>query len=140
MLPGTRQGDLSDPERLARLQRESGGAALAVDKASTIDTIRVEILLWIARGLGVARVVPVGNMARLLALDAGQPFRVLHKAGMATAANVHNAFLMSLGVAFQAFCLQQLQRVGLLGHTLSSKNSLLLRFFIQLTHKHCTIR
>ncbi|MYE60401.1 MAG: relaxase domain-containing protein [Alphaproteobacteria bacterium] len=81
----TRHGDLSDPARLARARSEFAGAVLAVDEASMIDTVRMEALLRIARDLGVARVALVGDTAQLRAVDAGQPFRVLQKAGMATA-------------------------------------------------------
>ncbi len=81
----TRHGDLSDPARLARARAEFAGAVLAVDEASMIDTVRMEALLRIARSLGVARVALVGDTAQLRAVDAGQPFRVLQKAGMATA-------------------------------------------------------
>ncbi len=81
----TRFGDLSDPERLARGRADYAGAVLAVDEASMIDTVRMEALLRIARDLGVARVALVGDTAQLKAVDAGQPFRLLRKAGMATA-------------------------------------------------------
>ena len=81
----TRHADLSDPARLARARSEFAGAVLAVDEASMIDTVRMEALLRIARDLGVARVALVGDTAQLRAVDAGQPFRVLQKAGMATA-------------------------------------------------------
>ena len=81
----TRMRDLSDPEKLARARSEFVGAVLAVDEASMIDTVRMEALLRIARDLGVARVALVGDTAQLRAVDAGQPFRVLQKAGMATA-------------------------------------------------------
>ena len=82
----TRFGDLSDPERLARGRDEYGGTVLAVDEASMIDTVRADALLRIARELDVARVALVGDTAQLKAVDAGQPFRLLQKAGMATAA------------------------------------------------------
>ncbi|MYE00495.1 MAG: AAA family ATPase, partial [Alphaproteobacteria bacterium] len=81
----TRHEDLSDPARLARARSEFAGAVLAVDEASMIDTVRMEALLRTARTLGVARVALVGDTAQLRAVDAGQPFRVLQKAGMATA-------------------------------------------------------
>ena len=81
----TRHEDLSDPARLARARAEFAGAVLAVDEASMIDTVRMEALLRIARDLGVARVALVGDTAQLRAVDAGQPFRVLQKAGMTTA-------------------------------------------------------
>ena len=81
----TRFGDLSDPERLARGRAEYGGAVLAVDEASMIGSVRMEALLRVARALDVARVVLVGDIKQLKAVDAGQPFRLLQKAGMATA-------------------------------------------------------
>ena len=81
----TRFNDLSDPERLARGRAEYGGAVLAVDEASMIDTVRMEALLRIAREQEVARVALVGDTAQLKGVDAGQPFRLLQKAGMATA-------------------------------------------------------
>ena len=51
-----------------------------------IDTVRMGGLLAIAGRLGVARVALVGDTAQLRAVDAGQPFRLLQKAGMKTAA------------------------------------------------------
>ncbi len=81
----TRFGDLSDPERLARARAEYGGAVLAVDEASMAGSVRIEALLRIACALKVARVVLVGDTKQLKAVDAGQPFRLLQKAGMATA-------------------------------------------------------
>ena len=81
----TRFGDLSDPGRLARGRAEYAGAVLAVDEASMIDTVRMEALLRTARDLKVARVALVGDTEQLKAVDAGQPFRLLQRAGMATA-------------------------------------------------------
>ena len=80
----TRFGDLSDPERLARARAEYGGAVLAVDEAAMTGSVRMEALLRVARALKVARVVLVGDTKQLKAVDAGQPFRLLQKAGMAT--------------------------------------------------------
>ena len=48
-------------------------------------SVRMEALLRVARALKVARVVLVGDTKQLKAVDAGQPFRLLQKAGMATA-------------------------------------------------------
>ena len=81
----TRFGDLSDPEGLARGRAEYGRGVLAVDEAAMIDTVRMEDLLRIAARLGVARVALVGDTEQLRPVDAGQPFRLLQKAGMATA-------------------------------------------------------
>ncbi|MCY4590494.1 MAG: relaxase domain-containing protein [Alphaproteobacteria bacterium] len=81
----TRFADLSDPGLLARGRAEYAGAVLAVDESSMIDTARMDALLRITARLGVARVALVGDTAQLRAVDAGQPFRLLQKAGMATA-------------------------------------------------------
>ena len=80
----TRFDDLSDAERLARGREEFAGTVLAVDEASMIGTVQMEALLRIAKKLEVARVVLIGDTRQLRAVDAGQPFRVLQKAGMAT--------------------------------------------------------
>ena len=50
-----------------------------------IDTGRMRELLRIAERLGVARVALVGDTEQLRPVDAGQPFRLLQKAGMRTA-------------------------------------------------------
>ncbi len=80
-----RYGDLSDPDRLERARRDYAGTVLAVDESSMIGTVQMEALLRITKTLGVARVVLTGDTRQLRAVDAGQPFRVLQKAGMATA-------------------------------------------------------
>ena len=80
----TRFDDLSDAERLARGREAFAGSVLAVDEASMIGTVQMEALLRIAKKLQVARVVLIGDTRQLRAVDAGQPFRVLQKAGMAT--------------------------------------------------------
>ena len=80
-----RYGDLSDPASLDRARRDYAGTVLAVDESSMIGTVQMEALLGIAKTLGVARVVLTGDTRQLRAVDAGQPFRVLQKAGMATA-------------------------------------------------------
>ena len=80
-----RFGDLSDARRLARGRDTHAGTVLVVDEASMVGTAQMAALLRIARELGVARVVLVGDTRQLRAVDAGQPFRVLQRAGMATA-------------------------------------------------------
>ena len=79
-----RYGNLS-PDRLTKAREEYAGAVLAVDECSMIDTVRMRELLRIADLLGVARVALVGDTAQLRAVDAGEPFKLLQKAGMATA-------------------------------------------------------
>ena len=80
-----RYGNLSDPASLDRARRDYAGTVLAVDESSMIGTVQMEALLRITKTLGVARVVLTGDTKQLRAVDAGQPFRVLQKAGMATA-------------------------------------------------------
>ena len=80
-----RYGNLSDPAHLARARRDFAGTVLAVDESSMVGTLQMEKLLGVAKTLGVARVVLTGDTKQLRAVDAGHPFRVLQKAGMATA-------------------------------------------------------
>ena len=79
-----RHEDLSDTERLADGIDRYAGTVLVVDEASMVGTVQMERFLHIARALDVARVVLVGDTRQLRAVDAGQPFRVLQKGGMAT--------------------------------------------------------
>ena len=81
----TRYGDLLDPEQLDKARADHRGTVLAVDECSMIDTGRMRELLRIAERLGVARVALVGDTEQLRPVDAGQPFRLLQKAGMQTA-------------------------------------------------------
>ena len=80
-----RYGDLGDPERLKQAREDLSGSVLAVDEASMIGTVAMERLLAIAEKVGIARVVLVGDTAQLKAVNAGQPFALMQKAGMATA-------------------------------------------------------
>ena len=81
----TRFGDPSSSREGDRAREAYRGAVLAVDECSMIDTMRMRELLRIAGDLGVARIALVGDTAQLRAVDAGQPFRLLQKAGMRTA-------------------------------------------------------
>ena len=81
----TRFGNRSGSPEADRARAAYRGAVLAVDECSMIDTVRMRELLRIAGDLGVARVALVGDTAQLRAVDAGQPFRLLQKAGMETA-------------------------------------------------------
>ncbi|MDE0001125.1 MAG: relaxase domain-containing protein [Rhodospirillaceae bacterium] len=81
----TRFGDPTCAEGPDEARAAYRGAVLAVDECSMIDTVRMRELLRIAGDLGVARIALVGDTAQLRAVDAGQPFRLLQKAGMKTA-------------------------------------------------------
>ena len=84
-----RHGDIADgtadDARLAEARAVHGGGLLVVDEASMIGTTAMVRLLRIAARVGVARVVLVGDRAQLRAVEAGQPFRLLQRAGMPTA-------------------------------------------------------
>ena len=68
-----------------RLTELFGGAVVVLDEASMVSTDQMRQLMRIADGLGVARLVLVGDRSQLRAVEAGQPFRQLQDAGMTTA-------------------------------------------------------
>ena len=72
-------------EALEKLKETFGGAVLLLDEASMVSTEQMRSLLRAADRLGVARVVLVGDIGQLRAVEAGQPFRLLQRAGMTTA-------------------------------------------------------
>ncbi len=61
------------------------GSVVVLDEASMVSTAQMRSLLRIARNLDIARLVLVGDTGQLRPVDAGQPFRQLQQAGMATA-------------------------------------------------------
>ncbi len=67
-----------------RLKRMFGGALVVLDEASMVSTDQMVSLMRIADRLGVARLVVVGDTKQLRAVDAGQPFLLLQRAGMTT--------------------------------------------------------
>ena len=62
-----------------------GGSVVVLDESSMVSTDRMNALMRIADRLGVARLVLVGDTGQLRAIDAGQPFLQLQRAGMPTA-------------------------------------------------------
>ncbi len=68
-----------------RLKARFRGAVLVLDEASMVSTDQMKRLMRVAEDLEVARLVLVGDRRQLRAVEAGQPFRLLQKAGMATA-------------------------------------------------------
>ena len=72
-------------EALERLKESFGGAVLVLDEASMVSTDQMRSLLRAADRLDVARVVLVGDIRQLRPVEAGQPFRLLQRAGMPTA-------------------------------------------------------
>ena len=72
-------------ETLERLKEIFRGAVLVLDEASMVSTDQMRSLLRAADRLEVSRVVLVGDTGQLRAVEAGQPFRLLQRAGMTTA-------------------------------------------------------
>ena len=76
---------VADAKTLRMLKSEYGGALLVVDEMSLAGTAQARALLRIVDRLDVARLVLVGDIRQLRGVEAGQPFRQLQLAGMATA-------------------------------------------------------
>ena len=76
--------DASGPQ-YEKLMKTFGGSVLVLDEASMVSTDQMRELMRVAGQLKVARLVLVGDRSQLRAVEAGQPFRQLQDAGMATA-------------------------------------------------------
>ena len=70
---------------IEHLKERFAGAVLVLDEASMVSTDQMRFLLQHARDLDIARLVLVGDRSQLRAVEAGQPFRLLQRAGMTTA-------------------------------------------------------
>ena len=77
--------NLLDDRALARLRSRFEGSVLVADEMSMASTAQTFQLMKIAAVLGVGRLALVGDRKQLRAVEAGQPFRQLQEAGMATA-------------------------------------------------------
>ena len=77
--------NLLDDDALAELRKRFEGSILVADEMSMASTAQTLALMRIASRLGVGRLVLVGDRKQLRAVEAGQPFRQLQEAGMATA-------------------------------------------------------
>ena len=81
----TRYGDIGSAEKMKSARREHEGAVLVLDESSMVSTAQMELLMRIAERLRIARLVLVGDRGQLRAVTAGEPFRALQEAGVATA-------------------------------------------------------
>ncbi len=81
-----RRGAGASGQALEALRETFGGAVLVLDEASMVSTDQMRSLLRAADELEVSRMVLVGDSSQLRAVEAGQPFRLLQRAGMTTAA------------------------------------------------------
>ena len=81
----TRYGDIGNAAKTASARREHEGSVLVLDESSMTSTAQMELLMRISERLRVARLVLVGDRGQLRAAGAGEPFRALQDAGIATA-------------------------------------------------------
>ena len=72
-------------DEIAQARESFRDAVVVVDESSMVGTVQMRDLQRILEPLGVARLVLVGDSLQLRSVEAGQPFRLLQKAGMATA-------------------------------------------------------
>ena len=79
------QGVTENGRAIEDLKERFGGLVLVLDEASMVSTDQMRSLMRIADELDAARLVLVGDTGQLRAVEAGQPFRLLQKAGMTTA-------------------------------------------------------
>ena len=76
---------VADAKTLGRLRERYRGSVIVVDEMSLVGTAQARSLLRIAERLDIARLVLVGDRRQLRGVQAGQPFRQMQQAGMATA-------------------------------------------------------
>ena len=81
----TRYGDIGSAEKMKSARREHEGSVLVLDESSMVSTAQMELLMRISERLRIARLVLVGDRGQLRAVTAGEPFRALQDAGVATA-------------------------------------------------------
>ena len=81
----TRYGDIGSAEKMKSARREHEGSVLVLDESSMVSTAQMVLLMRIVERLRIARLVLVGDRGQLRAVTAGEPFRALQDAGIATA-------------------------------------------------------
>ncbi len=81
----TRYGETGNAAKMASARREHEGSVLMLDESSMTSSAQMELLMRISERLRVARLVLVGDRGQLRAVSAGEPFRALQEAGIATA-------------------------------------------------------
>ncbi len=81
---GVAAGRISDGA-LRAMQKDYAGKIIVVDEASMIGTAQMHDLLTIVNRVEAAKLVLVGDVKQLDAVEAGSPFRSLQRAGMQTA-------------------------------------------------------
>lgn len=80
----------ASPEKVAEAKAALSGSVIMVDEASQIGNERLAKLIDLANGMDVARVILAGDTRQLPAIEAGKPFELLQKEGLATATITEN--------------------------------------------------
>jgi len=80
----------ASPEKMAEARASLSGSVIMVDEASQIGNERLAKLIDLANGMNVARVILAGDTRQLPAIEAGKPFELLQKEGLATATITEN--------------------------------------------------
>lgn len=78
------------PEKVAEAKATLSGSVIMVDEASQIGNERLARLIDLAIGMDVARLILAGDTRQLPAIEAGKPFELLQKEGLATATITEN--------------------------------------------------
>lgn len=77
-------------ENVAEAKAALSGSVIMVDEASQIGNERLAKLIDLANGMDVARLILAGDTRQLPAIEAGKPFELLQKEGLATARITEN--------------------------------------------------
>jgi len=80
----------ASPEKMAEARASLSGSVIMVDEASQVGNERLAKLIELANGMDVARLILAGDMRQLPAIEAGKPFELLQKEGLATATITEN--------------------------------------------------
>ena len=84
----TRYGSLAEgtasAAELKQARDQFAGSIMVVDESSMVGTVQMRALMRIAKALELGRLVLVGDTLQLKSVEAGQPFRLLQRAGMET--------------------------------------------------------
>ncbi|MBS0482668.1 MAG: conjugative relaxase [Proteobacteria bacterium] len=80
----------ASPDKVAEARAALSGSVIMVDEASQIGNERLAKLIELANGMDVARLILAGDTRQLPAIEAGKPFELLQKEGLATATITEN--------------------------------------------------
>lgn len=80
----------ASPEKMAEARGTLSGSVIMVDEASQIGNERLAKLIELSNGMDVVRLILAGDTRQIPAIEAGKPFELLQKEGLATAIITEN--------------------------------------------------